>query len=48
MPSYVLVKDNELVKDGSPDGRIAFDVDGTTLTVRDVTEGENMRLGVDR
>ena len=48
MPSYVLVKDNELVKDGSPDGRIAFDVDGTTLTVRDVIEGEKMRLGVDR
>jgi len=47
-PSYVLVKDNELVKDGSPDGRIAFDVDGTTLTVRDVIEGEKMRLGVDR
>ena len=48
MPSYVLVKDNKLVKDGSPDGRIAFDVDGTTLTVRDVIEGEKMRLGVDR
>ena len=48
MPSYVLVKDNKLVKDGSPDGRIAFDVDGTTLTVRDVIEGEEMRLRADR
>ncbi|OYR86406.1 hypothetical protein DJ72_02505, partial [Halorubrum distributum] len=36
------------MKDGSPDGRIAFDVDGTTLTVRDVIEGEEMRLRADR
>ncbi|OYR62199.1 hypothetical protein [Halorubrum ezzemoulense] len=36
------------MNDGSSEGRIAFEVDGTTLTVRDVIEGEELRLGVDR
>ncbi|QUO47026.1 MULTISPECIES: hypothetical protein [Halorubrum] len=36
------------MNDGASGGRIAFEVDGTTLTVRDVIEGEEMRLGVDR
>ncbi|WP_092921634.1 hypothetical protein [Halorubrum sodomense] len=36
------------MEDGSPDGRIGFEVDGTTLTVRDVIEGERMEFRVDR
>ncbi|WP_423996800.1 hypothetical protein [Halorubrum trapanicum] len=36
------------MNDGSSGERIGFEVDGTTLTVRDVIEGEEMRLGVDR
>ncbi|MDB2242048.1 hypothetical protein [Halorubrum ezzemoulense] len=36
------------MNDGSSERRIAFDVDGTTLTVRDVIEGEEMPLIVDR
>ena len=36
------------MNDGSADGRIGFEVDGTTLTVRDEIEGAQMRIRVDR
>ena len=36
------------VNDGASGGRIEFEVDGTTLTVRDVIEGEEMEFRVDR
>lgn len=36
------------MNDGSHDGRIEFEVDGETLTVRDVIEGSEMRFNVDR
>ena len=36
------------MSDGSSEGRIAFEVDGATLTVRDVIEGEEMRIRADR
>ncbi|WP_096393291.1 hypothetical protein [Halorubrum trapanicum] len=36
------------MNDGSSEGRIAFEVDGTALTARDVIEGEEMRLRADR
>ena len=36
------------MNDGASEGRIAFEVDGTTLTVRDVIEGVEMRFRVDR
>lgn len=36
------------MNDGSSNGRIGFEVDGTTLTVRDVIEGKRMRIRVDR
>ncbi|MFY4816239.1 hypothetical protein ACOJIV_26685 [Haloarcula sp. AONF1] len=36
------------MNDGASEGRIAFEVDGTTLTVRDAIEGERMQLRVDR
>ena len=44
----MLANQNKLVKDGSSGERIAFEVDGTTLTVRDVIEGEEMAFRVDR
>ena len=44
----MLANQTNLVNDGSSGERIGFEVDGTTLTVRDVIEGEEMRLGVDR
>ncbi|TKX52941.1 hypothetical protein EXE45_18840, partial [Halorubrum sp. SP9] len=36
------------MKDGVSDERIGFEVNGTTLTVRDVIEGEQMEFRVDR
>ena len=36
------------MNDGASEGRIAFEVDGSTLTVRDVIEGVEMRFRVDR
>ncbi|QWC20060.1 hypothetical protein [Halorubrum sp. 2020YC2] len=36
------------MNDWSADGRIGFEVDGTTLTVRDAIEGKRMRIRVDR
>ena len=36
------------VNDGSSDERVAFEIDGTTLTVRDVIEGNRLPLHVDR
>ena len=46
--SYVLENQKDPVNDGSSGERIEFEVDGTTLTVRDVIEGERMRLRADR
>jgi hypothetical protein len=43
-----LANQNKLVKDGSSGERIGFEVDGTTLTVRDVIEGEETEVRVDR
>ncbi|WP_233127239.1 hypothetical protein [Halorubrum sp. SD612] len=36
------------MNDGSSDERVAFEIDGTTLTVRDVIEGNRLPLHVDR
>lgn len=44
----MLTNQTNPVNDGAFDGRIAFEVDGTTLTVRDVIEGEQLRLRADR
>ena len=44
----MLANQNKLVKDGSSGERIGFEVDGRTLTVRDVIEGKQMRLRADR
>ena len=44
----MLANQNGSVNDGSTDGRIEFEVDGTTLTVRDVIEGKQLRISVDR
>jgi hypothetical protein len=43
-----LANQNKLVKDGVSGERIGFEVDGTTLTVRDVIEGEELPLKADR
>ena len=44
----MLENQKDPVNDGSSGERIEFEVDGTTLTVRDVIEGERMRLRADR
>ncbi|GAA0555623.1 hypothetical protein ABNG02_11500 [Halorubrum ejinorense] len=36
------------MEDESPDGRVAFEVEGETLTVHDVIEGQRLRMTADR
>lgn len=44
----MLANQKDIVNDGSSGERIEFEVDGTTLTVRDVIEGKEMSFRVDR